>query len=51
MNPERVAGVVARWVRFYTRNLPAPVASRRVEEIDADLHDHLAHERENGVKD
>src|SRR5919107_1465509 len=43
MTPERVTELVARWVRFYTRNLPAPVAERRIGEIDADLHDHLAH--------
>jgi hypothetical protein len=49
MRPEHVAGLAARWVRFYTRDLPAPVAERRVAEIDADLHDHVAHERANGV--
>jgi hypothetical protein len=51
MTPERVSELVARWVRFYTRNLPAPVAERRIGEIDADLHDHLAHERAGGVPD
>jgi hypothetical protein len=51
MTPERVAGLVARWVRFYTRNLPAPIAERRIDEIDADLHDHIAHERAHGIKD
>jgi hypothetical protein len=49
MTPERIAGLVARWVRFYTRDLPEPVARRRVDEIDADLHDHIAHERADGV--
>ncbi len=49
MTPERVAGLVARWVRFYTRDLPAPIARRRSEEIDADLHDHIAHERAEGT--
>ncbi|MBN6041237.1 hypothetical protein [Amycolatopsis sp. 195334CR] len=44
MNPDRVAALVARWVRFYTRDLPAPIAERRIGELDADLHDHLAHE-------
>jgi hypothetical protein len=44
-----MAGLVARWVRFYTRGLPEPVAQRRVEEIDADLHDHIAHERAGGT--
>jgi hypothetical protein len=49
VTPERVAGLVERWVRFYTRDLPAPVAERRVAEIDADLHDHIAHERAHGT--
>jgi hypothetical protein len=51
MTPERMAALVARWVRRYTRDLPAPVAERRVEEIDADLHDHVAHERGRGTAD
>ncbi len=51
MTPERMAELVARWVRFYTRDLPAPVARRRIDEIDADLHDHIAHERGNGLGD
>jgi hypothetical protein len=51
MTPERMAGLVARWVRFYTRDLPAPIAQRRVDEIRADLHDHTAHERANGISD
>jgi hypothetical protein len=51
MTPERVAQLVARWVRFYTRDLPAPIAERRINEIDADLHDHIAHERVHGTKD
>jgi hypothetical protein len=51
MTPERMAELVARWVRFYTRNLPPPIARRRIEEIDADLHDHIAHERAHGTKD
>jgi hypothetical protein len=49
MKPERMAELVARWVRFYTRDLPAEIAERRVGEIDADLHDHIAHERANGI--
>lgn len=49
MTPERMAELVARWVRFYTRDLPEPVAQRRIDEIDADLHDHIAHERANGA--
>jgi hypothetical protein len=51
MTPERMAELVARWVRFYTRNLPPPVAQRRIDEIDADLHDHIAHERAHGTQD
>jgi hypothetical protein len=51
MTPERIAELVARWVRFYTRNLPASIAERRIDEIDADLHDHIAHERAHGTKD
>ena len=51
MTPERVARLVARWVRFYTRKLPSPIAERRVGEIGADLHDHIAHERARGTRD
>jgi hypothetical protein len=51
MTAERMAALVARWVRFYTRDLPAPVAERRIEEIAADLHDHIAHERAAGTGD
>jgi hypothetical protein len=42
---------VARWVRLYTRNLPPPTARRRIDEIDADLHDHISHERAHGTRD
>ena len=48
MTTRRAANLVGRWVRFYTRGLPAAVARRRTDEIDADLHDHIAHERANG---
>lgn len=51
MTPERMAELVARWVRFYTRNLPPPIAQRRIDEIDADLHDHIVHERAHGTRD
>jgi hypothetical protein len=51
MTPERMAELVARWVRFYTRNVPTPIAKRRIEEIDADLRDHIAHERARGAGD
>jgi hypothetical protein len=51
MTPERMAEMVARWVRFYTRDLPGPIAKRRINEIDADVHDHIAHERGRGTSD
>jgi hypothetical protein len=51
MTPERMAALVGRWVRFYTRDLPAPIAQRRIDEIEADLHDHIAHERAHGTSD
>jgi hypothetical protein len=51
MTPERMARLVAAWVRFYTRRQPPAVARRRREEIDADLHDHIAHERAAGTGD
>jgi hypothetical protein len=51
MTPERMAELVARWVRFYTRDLPEPIARRRIDEIAADLHDHIAHERAHGTED
>jgi hypothetical protein len=51
MTPERMAGLVASWVRLYTRDLPPPIAQRRIDEIDADLHDHIAHERARGTSD
>ena len=51
MTPERAAELVARWVRFYTRELAAPIAQRRVDEIAADLHDHISHERARGTSD
>jgi hypothetical protein len=51
MTPERMAGLVARWVRFYTRDLSGPIALRRIDEVDADVHDHIAHERARGTGD
>jgi hypothetical protein len=51
VTPERMAELVARWVRVYTRNLPPPIAQRRIDEIDVDLHDHIAHERAHGIND
>jgi hypothetical protein len=51
MTPERMAQLVASWVRLYTRNLPPAIAERRIDELDADLHDHIAHERARGTGD
>lgn len=51
MTPERMADLVARWVRLYTRNLPAPIAERRMAEIGSDLHDQIAHERGLGTSE
>jgi hypothetical protein len=51
MTPERMAELVARWVRFYTRDLPTPIAQRRIDEVDADVHDHIAHERAHAASD
>jgi hypothetical protein len=51
MTPERIAELVARWVRLYTRDLPGPISQRRIDEIDADLHDQIAHERADGAGD
>jgi hypothetical protein len=49
MTAERIAAVVAWWVRLYTRGLPGPVAERRRGELAADVHDHVAHERSRGA--
>jgi hypothetical protein len=49
MTPERIAAIVARWVRFYTRGVSSNVALRRSGEIDADLHDQIAHARAAGI--
>jgi hypothetical protein len=38
-------------VSFYTRALPTPIAQRRIDAMDADLHDHIAHERTRGTTD
>lgn len=51
MRPERMAKLMTRWVRLYTRDLPTPIAQRRAGEIDADLHDHIAHERAHGTSE
>src|SRR4051794_2358718 len=51
MTPERIARLVALWVRLYTWSVPAPVAERRAGEIVADLEDHMAHGRARGMSD
>lgn len=51
MTPERMANLVARWVRLYTRDLPTPIAQHRINEIDADLHDHIAYGRAHQASD
>ncbi|GAA1041875.1 hypothetical protein GCM10009557_66620 [Virgisporangium ochraceum] len=51
MTPERAADLTTRWVRWYTRRLPAPVAERLADEIRAGLRDHIAHERACGTSD
>jgi hypothetical protein len=51
MTPERIAKLVSRWVRLYTHGLQPPVRERRVGEIEADLHDHIAQERAAGTGD
>ena len=49
MTPERVAAVVLLWARLYTRRLPEQDARRRVDELRADLHDHISHARAHGT--
>ena len=51
MTPERVATLVARWVRLYTRDVPVDVAQRRIAEIDADLYDQILVGRSDGTED
>lgn len=51
MTPQRAADLATRWVRCYTRRLPTLVAERRIDEISADLHDQIAHERARGTSD
>jgi hypothetical protein len=49
MTPERMAALVLHWARLYTRRLPEHDARRRVDELRADLHDHISHERAYGT--
>ena len=51
MTPERIAALVARWVRLYTGALPEAIAQRRAEEINADLCDHIEHDRLAGTSE
>jgi peptidoglycan/LPS O-acetylase OafA/YrhL len=51
MTVRRATALVMSWVRFYTRQLPAAIAERRVAEINADLHDHITYEQARGTGD
>lgn len=51
MTPERIAAVVLLWARLYTRRLPDQDARRRVDELCADVHDHISHERAHGTRE
>jgi hypothetical protein len=51
MTPERAAALVTRWARLYTRDVPGPIAQRRLEELSADVQDHIAYERSRGTSD
>jgi hypothetical protein len=51
VTPARAAELVTRWARYYTRRVPGPVAGRRIDEIRADLHDHIDFERARGAGD
>jgi hypothetical protein len=51
VTPERVTAIVRSWVRTYTRHLPPHAAGRRIDELDSDLHEHVAQERAAGRSD
>ncbi len=51
MTPKLAAELVVLWARFYTRDLPGPIAQRRVEELSADVEEHIVHERLRGTGD
>lgn len=51
MTPERLRAVVLSWARWYTRGLPAAVADRRRQELQADVYDHIEHQRAAGARD
>lgn len=51
MSPETMARLVRRWTRLYTLGVPAGERERRREEIAADLHDQIEHDRAQGVAD
>lgn len=51
MRPERTAELVERWIRYYTRELPTPIVERRLDEVGADLHDHIQYERARSTGD
>jgi len=49
MTARSAARVVQAWTRLYTLGLPVEVRERRREEVAADLHDQLAHDRAAGA--
>lgn len=49
MRSESIVGVVCTWIGFYTAGLPASAAARRAEEIAADVHAQIDHERRRGT--
>ncbi|MFP5487220.1 MAG: hypothetical protein ACLGHQ_02790 [Acidimicrobiia bacterium] len=51
MSVDLARAVIVTWVRLYTAGLSRPVAARRLDEIRADLHDQVVHERTLGVRE
>lgn len=49
MTTRSAACVVRAWTRLYTLGLSVEVRERRREEVAADLHDQLAHDRASGA--
>jgi hypothetical protein len=49
VTPERAAGLVLWWARVYTARLPPALARRRIDELAADLEDHLTAARLDGA--
>jgi len=51
MRPGRAAALANHWVRLYTAGMPRALAYRRRLEIEADVHEQIAHERAAGICD